>query len=333
MICSLRFLDFLQIDLMVPTKMIKFATVYQTITMMNLNTDKLTAFVLARIAFFTFLIVCLGHFASAQHTAVKVLPAELSEISGLFISKDNLIFVQNDSGDTSRFFAIDAKGNLVSKLYFKGDPSNKHFGVTDCEDIAGGPGPVKNKNYIYLGDVGDNVGKRPYVTVYRFLEPNKLFNTMHIEGEAVQLKYPNGPQDAETLMVDPILKELIIISKRQDTVGIYSSALFFRNRDTVTMKKQGSLFLPGRGLAKYIVSGDISRDGRQIILKTYTNVYYWLRNGKEPISQTLRRMPKKLPYVLEPQGEAIGFTPDGKAYYCISEGKNSVIYRYNVPTL
>ncbi|GGI26937.1 hypothetical protein [Pedobacter mendelii] len=298
---------------------------------MTIETKRLIASPLARIVFFTFLLLCFGRIASAQSAAVKVIPAELSEISGLFISKDNLFFVHNDSGDTSRFFTIDAKGKLISTLYFKGDPSKKHFGVTDCEDIAGGPGPVKNKSYIYLGDIGDNGGNRPYVTVYRFAEPSKFSSNMQIESEAVHLKYPNGQQDAETLMVDPILKELIIISKRQDTVGIYSTALFFKNKDTLTMKKQGSLFLAGKGLAKYVVSGDISRDGRQIILKTYTNVYYWQRNGKESISQTLKRMPIKLPYILERQGEAIGFSPDGKTYYCISEGKNAVIYRYNLP--
>lgn len=302
-------------------------------TIMSLSPDRLTVFVHARIACFTFLLVCLSCGASAQNTMAKIVAAELSEVSGLFIGKDNRFFVHNDSGDTSRFFVIDAKGNLLSTLYFKGDPSNNHFGVTDCEDIAGGPGIVKNKSYIYLGDIGDNGGKRHYVNVYRFPEPGKLSSNMQIESEVVHLKYPNGPQDAETLMVDPILKELIIVSKRQDSVGIYSASLFFKNDDTLTMKKQGSLFLAGKGLVKYVVSGDISQDGRQIILKTYTNVYYWLRNGKEPISNTLRRAPTKLPYTLEPQGEAVGFTPDGKAYYCISEGKKAVIYRYDIPKL
>ncbi|MFC4209571.1 hypothetical protein ACFOWA_00170 [Pedobacter lithocola] len=300
---------------------------------MTIDTNRVKAFLLTRITFLIFSLICLGRGAAAQSTAVKIIPAELSEISGLFISNDNLLYVHNDSGDTSRFFAIDAKGSLVSRLYFKGDPSQKHFGVTDCEDIAGGPGIVKGKSYIYLGDIGDNNGNRPYVTIYRFAEPNKFSSNMQIENEAVHLKYPNGPQDAETLMVDPISKELIIISKRQDSVGIYSATLLFKNKDTITLKKKGSLFLPGKGLAKYVVSGDISRDGRQIILKTYTNVYYWLRNGKETISKTLMRKPIKLPYILERQGEAVGFSPDGKAYYCISEGKNAIIYRYNIPKL
>ena len=300
---------------------------------MILKTNKFTACVLAINAFFTLLFICLAGCAFAQNKTAKIIPAEISEISGLLISNDNLYYVHNDSGDTSRFFAIDAKGNLLSTLYFSGDPSKKQFGVTDCEDMAGGPGPVINKSYIYLGDIGDNSNNRPYVTVYRFAEPGRFASNMQIKSEAVHLKYPTGSQDAETLMIDPVLKELIIVSKRQDTVGIYSAPLFFKNNDTVTMKKKGSLFLPGKGLVKYVVSGDISRDGRQIILKTYTNVYYWLRSGKEPISQTLGRVPTKLPYILERQGEAVGFTADGKAYYSISEGKNAIIYRYNIPKL
>jgi len=300
---------------------------------MSFNSSKLKTFVSSRIAIFIILLLGFGRYASAQQKVLKIIPAEVSETSGLFVSKDNLLFVHNDSGDTSRFFAIDAKGNLLSTLYFKGDPSTKHSGVTDCEDMAGGPGPVKDKSYVYLGDIGDNGANRPYVTVYRFLAPDKFSTRMQIKSEAVHLKYPNGAQDAETLMIDPISKELIIITKRQDTVGIYSAALLFKNGDTVTMKKQGGLFLPGKGLFKYVVSGDISRDGRQVIVKTYTSVYYWLRKGKEPIAQTLKRTPTKLPYTMEPQGEAVGFTPDGKAYYCISEGKNAVIYCYAIPKL
>ncbi|MDN3585057.1 hypothetical protein QWY86_00110 [Pedobacter aquatilis] len=298
---------------------------------MNFYKDRLTVCMPARISTLTLLLICFSRFTFAQNTPAKIISADLSEISGISILNDNLFFVHNDSGDTSRFFAINAKGSLISTLYFKAHASKKHLGVTDCEDIAIGPGPVTTKRYIYLGDIGDNANNRPYITVYRFPEPGKYSGKMQIESEAVHLKYPNGPQDAETLMVDPISKELIIVSKRQDTVGIYSASLNFKNKDTVTMKKQGSLFLPGRGLFKYVVSGDISRDGRQIILKTYTAVYYWLRNGKESIAQTLKGKPTILPYKMEPQGEAIGFTPDGKAYYCISEGKNAVIYRYDIP--
>lgn len=268
-------------------------------------------------------------FADAQNPA-SLKSAELNEVSGLVLSRNNTMYVHNDSGDTSRFFAINSSGDLLATIYFNGDPSRKIKGVLDCEDIAYGPGPEKGKNYIYLGDIGDNSSLRPYISVYRIPEPGKPEAVMHANRELVHLKYPNKPQDAEAMMVDPILKELIIVSKRQDTVGIYSTPLTFKDGDTVKLQKKGSLFLPS-GLmpsSKYIVAGDISADGKQILLKTYQSVYYWKREGNEPISQALLRKPAKLPYIRERQGEAIGFTPDGKGYYCISEGVNAVIYYY-----
>ncbi|RYD90585.1 MAG: hypothetical protein EOP54_23765, partial [Sphingobacteriales bacterium] len=80
----------------------------------------------------------------------------MDETSGIAASSINpdIFYVHNDSGDTSRFFAIDTKGNLKSTIYFHGD--EKPLGVGDCEDIAVGPGPKKGQSYVYLGDIGDN---------------------------------------------------------------------------------------------------------------------------------------------------------------------------------
>jgi hypothetical protein len=275
-----------------------------------------------------------GSLLSNAQDPARLKSIELNEVSGLVLSRNNTMYVHNDSGDTTRFFAINSGGDLVATIYFKGDPIRKIKGVLDCEDIAYGPGPEKGKNYIYLGDIGDNSAMRRYISVYRLPEPGKLQSVMHVNRELVHLKYPNGPQDAETMMVDPILKELIIVSKRQDTVGIYSTPLSFKDGDTVKLQKTGSLFLP-RGItpaSKYITAGDISADGKQILLKTYQNVYYWQRQGSEPVNQTLSRKPIQLPYIRERQGESIGFTPDGKGYYCISEGVNAVIYYYPLNT-
>lgn len=278
----------------------------------------------------TFLITIIGCSSYAQ-VRPKLQSVVLDEVSGLVISDNHTFFVHNDSGDTSRFFAINSKGSLMATFYFKGDHAIKPRGVADCEDIATGPGPEEGKKYLYLGDIGDNLAHRRYITVYRFLEPEHALGNINLNAEVLHLKYPNGPQDAETMMTDPVLKELIIVSKRQDTVGIYATSLSFGNKDTVTLQKQGSLFLPGSGPSKFIVSGDISRDGKRVLLKTYEKVYYWLRRGNESISQTMQRKPTELPYIKETQGEAIGFTPDGKVYYCIGEGTNATIYHYELP--
>src|SRR5471030_1373730 len=82
---------------------------------------------------------------------------DMDEISGIAASGINkdIYYIHNDSGDTSRFFAIHPDGKLKTTIYFKGDPRETQ-GVHDCEDIAVGPGPVAGKSYVYDGDIGDN---------------------------------------------------------------------------------------------------------------------------------------------------------------------------------
>ncbi len=258
----------------------------------------------------------------------------MNEISGIAASGINtdLYYIHNDSGDTSRFFAILPTGEVKSTVYFKGD-SKEQYGVHDCEDIAVGPGPVKGKSYVYDGDIGDNGAERPYLTVYRMEEQTSWAtdSIAHANAVPIHLKYPDGPKDAETLMIDPIGKLIYIVSKRQDTVTVYTTPLSYKPNDTVMLTKRCRLFFEGYGLFKWITAGDISKDGEQVLIKSYVKVYYWKRNGDEPIWQTVQRTPRILPYHQEKQGEAIGFTPDGKGYYTTSEGVYSPIYYYGIP--
>jgi hypothetical protein len=105
----------------------------------------------------------------------------------------------------------------------------------------------------------------------------------------------------------------------------------YRSNDTVTLTKRCKLFFKGIKPLKWITAGDISKDGLQILLKSYENVYYWKRNGSEPVWKTLQSKPEEPFYIPERQGEAIGFTPDGKGYYTTSEGVYSPIYYYKTP--
>jgi len=97
------------------------------------------------------------------------------------------------------------------------------------------------------------------------------------------------------------------------------------------LTKRGKLFFEGIKPFKWVTAGDISKDGQQILLKNYQKVYYWQRANNEPIWQTMQRKPRELPYQVEKQGEAIGFTPNGKGYYTTSEGVFSPIYYYKIP--
>jgi len=259
---------------------------------------------------------------------------QLNEISGIAASGifKAIYYIHNDSGDTSRFFSISPDGKLKNTIYYKGDPNEKQ-GVKDCEDIAVGIGPVPGKSFIYMGDIGDNNAVRKYITIYRIEEQPSWAKDNLINATAVplHLKYPDGPKDAETLMIDPIEKLICIVSKRHDTVGVYTTPLNYKANDTLVLTRRTKLFFEGLKPFKWITAGDISRDGQQVLLKNYEKVYYWHRNGKEHIWQTMLRKPEELPYQAEKQGEAIGFTLDGKGYYTTSEGVFSPIYYYKLP--
>ena len=259
----------------------------------------------------------------------------LKEVSGIAASRinKNVLYVHNDSGDTSRFFAILPTGQLLSTFYFMADATNKEANVIDCEDIAVGTGPKKGKSYVYLGDIGDNHANRNLITVYRFEEPaiTGAKPSSAIKTDAFHLKYPDGPHDAETLMIDPIGKLLYIITKREDSVGVYTAPLNASFTDTILLQKRAKLHFTGLPVAKWVTAGDIAADGSEVLVKSYQSVYFWKRQTGEPIWKTLQRKPIELPYKMEKQGEAIGFTPNGKGYYTTSEGKNAPIYYYSIP--
>jgi hypothetical protein len=124
---------------------------------------------------------------------------------------------------------------------------------------------------------------------------------------------------------------IYIVSKRLDSVTVYTSPLDYKTDDTLMLKKRCRLFFSGYKPFKWITGGDISKDGQQVLIKSYTKVYYWKRENNEPIWKTVQRNPKLLPYLMERQGEAIGFTADGKGYYTTSEGRYSPIYYYKIP--
>jgi hypothetical protein len=97
------------------------------------------------------------------------------------------------------------------------------------------------------------------------------------------------------------------------------------------LTKRCRLFFPGVKPFRWITAGDISKDGEQVLIKSYINVYYWKRRRNTPVWTTLQKKPQLLPYKQEKQGEAIGFTPDGKGYYTTSEGAFAPIYYYAIP--
>jgi hypothetical protein len=258
----------------------------------------------------------------------------MGETSGMGASGINneLFYVHNDSGDSSRFFVINAEGKLFNTISYKSAHSSP-TGVYDCEDIAVGPGPKAGKSYIYIGDIGDNNFDRPAIVIFRIEEKESLLNGTSSTAKAnpIYLRYPDEPKDAETLMIDPLEKLLYIVTKRGDAVGVYTAPLNSKPGDTVTLSKRTTLSFSGIKPLKWITAGDISKDGRHILLKSYQEIYYWERKDNESIWQAMQRKPVTPRYKEEKLGEAIAFSADGRGFYTTSEGVFAPIFYYKTP--
>ncbi|WP_186754279.1 hypothetical protein [Echinicola salinicaeni] len=245
----------------------------------------------------------------------------IDEASGLAYSRkyDNVLYTHNDSGGLPVLYQMDSTGKITREIALDGADNR------DWEDIAIGPGRNKEKSYIYIGEIGDNKGVYPSIKLLRFEEPLPGQDKIEVKPEVTELTYPDGPKDAETLMVDPWNGDVYIVTKRD------SSNVLYRLGAEDTEKEQAELEKVLELPITMSVGGDISPDGKEIIIKNYWVVYHWEREEGESLVDALSRKPVQLPYVPEPQGEALAFGKDGNSYFSLSEQRfriKPILYQY-----
>ncbi len=253
----------------------------------------------------------------------------IREASGLVASRKNpgVLWVHNDSGDAPRLFAMTTTGEHLG-VYTITDAEAR-----DWEDMALGPGPEPGQDYLYIGEIGDNRAQYDLKYVYRVPEPvvdatrtQTPIDTTLTGTDTITLRYPEGPSDAETLLVDPLTKDLYILTKRSTQVRVYRAAYPPSTTETIEMEQTATLTLdpvPGASAGgQGAVAGDIAPTGLEVLVKTYTSVYYWSRSSG---AEALFAHPSTtLPYVFEPQGEAIAWAADSSGYYTVSEEARSI---------
>jgi hypothetical protein len=252
----------------------------------------------------------------------------IDEASGIAVSRQNpsYIWTHNDSGDMNRIFLIRNDGTWMGTFRLLG------AGSRDWEDMAMGPGPIEDKIYLYIGEIGDNRGIYPLKYIYRLPEPdiNTADSTLQwvdvTNVDRIPFVFPDKVMmDAETLLVDPWTKDIYIITKREFPVTVYKLPYPQSTVDTTVAVKYGTIPFTAA------TAGDISADGKEILVKTYDKVFLWKRNEGETISDAFMRQPLRVPYAPEVQGEAIAFPEDGSGYFTLSEsrgGVTPVVYFY-----
>ena len=211
---------------------------------------------------------------------------KLSEVSGIAssINHKGYLWAHNDSKNGTEVYLIDQHLKIAMTCKLAGVENR------DWEDITVGPGPEDGKSYVYVGEIGDNNAKYRFKRVFRFEEPAQIQNGVVdiVDFDTIIFRLP-AKKDTETLMIDPITKNLYVISKREEPVFVYELQYPYSTHDTLQAREVMSLPFT------QIVSGDISSDGKQVLLKNYEYVYYWSNPDGKPLLDLLREKPEDVP--------------------------------------
>ncbi len=246
----------------------------------------------------------------AKAQLLKLDDERLAESSGVAPSRTRpgVYYTHNDSGDTARFFAF-SLDKLKLEEY---DVENAE--AVDWEDMA--TATVAGRSYVYCGDIGDNKSKRTSIHIYRVREPAAGGGKVRADRDW-EISYPDGPHNAETLLVHPGSGDITIVTKSQDkTSGVYFLPQPAQS-GTFQLRKIGEVAIDSAfSPARLITGGAISADAKHLVLRTYLEAYEY-----DASAEWFKSTPRKVSMNHDPQGEGITYSLDGKSLLTTSEGR------------
>ncbi|MCW2533846.1 MAG: uncharacterized protein JWP62_3416 [Blastococcus sp.] len=237
----------------------------------------------------------------------QIADPRLAELSGLVAVDDQLVAI-NDGGEQVSVFLLDAACRVVDVHTAAVDPY-------DPEDLA-----VAADGTVWLADTGDNNANRQTVALIA-LRPDGATSIY-------RLTYPDGPHDAEALLLAPDGTPYLVTKEILGASGVYRPAAALVDGGTVAMDKVAVVNLTFTGTAGgpvgqagqlLVTGGAVARDGSAVALRTYTDAYVWALTGSD-VPAALAAAPVRIPLPDSPQGEAISFAADNRTLVVASEG-------------
>jgi hypothetical protein len=232
-------------------------------------------------------------------TLCTVTDARLPELSGLVVTGSRML-AMNDGGDRLTVYVLDSACRVVGVRSAAVDPY-------DPEDLA-----VGADGTVWLADTGDNLVQRRTVALLALRRDGST--------AVYRLTYPDGPHDAEALLLPPDGTPYLVTKEVLGNSGVYRPTRGLVDGRTVPMAKVASLRLTltgtpggpvGRAGELMVTGGAVSPDGRLLALRTYTDAYIWRLAGSD-VPRALAAKPERIALPPARQGEAISFAGDGR---------------------
>lgn len=260
----------------------------------------------------------------------KLRSPDLKEASGITASQcqPNVYWTHNDSGDGPFIYAINTNGTYLGVWRVAG------AGNIDWEDIAA----IKDagKCYLLIGDIGNNDLKKKELTIYRVAEPTVGPRSAEVPKNAapetapsqrLTFEYPDKPHNAETLLVHPVSGEIYVLTKsKKEPVSVYKLKADFSGADQLAVKI--AEFSVPAVPSGYLTGGDISPDGKRIVLCDYVYGYEMTWPALAVDFDDIWRQPaRRFDLGDRAVGEAVSYTAAGDAVIAVSEEVNTPVFR------
>lgn len=216
------------------------------------------------------------------------------------------LYTHNDSGDRARFFAVDRSCRTVGTWRLR------NVTAVDWEDMEAGPGGT-----LWLGDIGDNRSTRDHVSLYRVDGTTLPAGGGPVASTRVDLRYDDGPHDAETLLVHPVDGRVWVVTKSLGgEAGVYAADL-----GAGVLHRVASLDLDIGGAT----GGDIAPDGGKVVIRTYLAAYEWSVSGGDVVGALTSGRSASTALGAAEQGEGIAYVDDGRTLVTTAEGAGAAV--------
>jgi hypothetical protein len=251
--------------------------------------------------------------ADSARTLCTIRDQRIDESSGLAASADRLWTI-DDGGTRLRVFELDRSCRVLRTIQAGIDP----YDVEDLARAADGT--------LWLADTGDNELNRSTVALER-LRPDGAATLF-------RLTYPDGPHDAEALLLTPS-GQLLIATKEPLTSNVYTPAgPLSATRPTPLRHVASTGFLPtgtaggpaGTAGQVVVTGGAVSPDGRTVVLRTYTDAYVWAAPDGDVAAAIAAGNRRRIALPPTAQGEAVTFSADGRSLLTSTEGVPGAVH-------
>lgn len=244
----------------------------------------------------------------------------LIELSGLAPSIINAgkYWGHNDSLNAPILFLLGANGKNYGQVNIDGalNLDWEAIQVAKCQFAT---------NCVYIGDIGDNYEFRETVRVELIPEPKENAKNAKVT-QSLILKYPDGPHNSESLLINNEGNRIYLIEKldwknRKQDIKIYGAEIPNSKEKFVKINLQilGKISNKSPKFPIGAITDAAFYEKSQIIFRDYRNIY--LLEGK------IQNQSKLTPYQLVSpkikQSEALTISHDGAHLLVGSEGKNS----------